>query len=117
MKGRICLVLFLVTYTLAANSVQISTTVQPEDITTLTIHTTEHPNPVVKNLATMLVNGLQAPCTKGIYIATESNKSTYSAMLSAYIAEKPVTLYYNTQKPAPWGDTAYCALVYLTILK
>ena len=88
---------------------------QPEQITTVRIHTTYHEVTNLRQMATIKINGLNDDCNSGVFFDAGANKETLSFVLSAFVAKADVRIAYDSTIRAPWGDNNYCALVYFDV--
>lgn len=101
---------FIVLLSSNAFSAEVWTTLQPAQISVIQMHTTQNVEARSQNTAILATSHLQAPCSKGVYIDVIKDSATYSTALSAYVSGKTIKLLYNTSKPSPWGDPAWCAV-------
>ena len=101
--------------TFNVNAVEVSHDLNASQITTLRMHTSAHSNVGAKKLSLIKISGLNSNCPHGLFFDPVDNKETWSLVLSAYMAEKDVTVGYETTVKAPWGDPSYCQLTYFDI--
>lgn len=92
----------------------ISTTLSPSSIQQLYINTTS--NTAAANYAILQspAGTFQGGCL-GLFINAETNKATYSMLLSAVLAQKSIVVAYDPSISSPWGNAAWCALIYAAI--
>jgi hypothetical protein len=88
---------------------------EPGAMKIVRIHSTHHATPDVQRMAIVQIDGLVAPCHKGVFFDATNNNETFSIILSSFVAKTSGQIAYNPAVTSPWGDTNYCALTLFDI--
>jgi hypothetical protein len=93
-----------------AAAVEVSIVGVPKDIQ---VHSLNHPTTGVRGYSTFSITGTPTPCVS--FWITDADKNTLSLLLTAKTTSKPVTVYYQNDAGAPWGNAAICRVNSLII--
>ncbi len=95
------------------------TTLTSTQISKLRVSSSYHSNAGIRQVALLMTSSLNttANCVSGLFLETETNGATYSALLAAYMAGKTVNVEYDNTTPTPWASSGqFCALTFLDIV-
>ena len=87
----------------------------PGDMKIVRIHSTHHGTADAQKMALIQIDGLVAPCNKGVFLDATKNQETLSIVLSSFVAKTSGQIGYDPAVVSPWGDTDYCALTLFDI--
>jgi len=112
---RIIPLVYLMAYPFSQAYAEYGVELQPNQLTTVRMHTIHHSNANARQMALVKIAGLNDNCNSGVFFDATQNKETLSFVLSAFVAKTNVRLGYEPSIRAPWGDTNYCALTYFDV--
>lgn len=108
---------FLFVLASAAHATEYGVTLNSTQYGTITSYSSHHSLTGIRNLALLGVAGLEENCTGGVFIDDNLNKSAFFILHNAISSLKEISLVYDTSKTGPWGDTRYCAIVAVTLVR